>query len=394
MPRTMGLLALMCVGLVLAGLSCSTTAEAVGTTPVCGDRVIEPGEQCDDGTESATCNTDCTAAACGDGVVNRTAGEECERGLDPPGTCSRRCAVDREWAAWAIPFEPPPPDAYTLGPGVVTDSQTGLTWTRCTAGNTNAECGGLPDYRGLSTLPWPLADAFCAELAFGGHTDWRLPTAIELASVAKDTLTGYGMDPSIFFWASDWVWSSTLHAPRGATAWVMSPVSGILGNGDLGGRYVWTSAACVRPGVSPPPGGPVGAPAGRYVIEGAVVRDVATGLSWRRCPLGMSGDNCETGTPTEVGFADASAACAGVLDDGGGWRVPTHNELQSIVDRRTVSPAIDVRAFPGTRLQQPYWTNVMYVVPPWGTAYAVVFDDGMTATPNDLSIGFFVRCVR
>ena len=49
-----------------------------GPGPVCGDGVVEGDEVCDDGGESATCNADCTAASCGDGVVNRAAGEICD----------------------------------------------------------------------------------------------------------------------------------------------------------------------------------------------------------------------------------------------------------------------------------------------------------------------------
>jgi MYXO-CTERM domain-containing protein len=45
---------------------------------VCGDGVAEGGEACDDGGESATCDSDCTAATCGDGTTNVTAGEICD----------------------------------------------------------------------------------------------------------------------------------------------------------------------------------------------------------------------------------------------------------------------------------------------------------------------------
>ena len=55
----------------------------------CGDGIIDPEETCDDAGESATCDADCTAVSCGDGVINFTAGEEC----DPPDgtTCDDSC---------------------------------------------------------------------------------------------------------------------------------------------------------------------------------------------------------------------------------------------------------------------------------------------------------------
>ena len=49
-----------------------------GEEAVCGDGELGFGETCDDAGESATCDTDCTAAVCGDGEVNQTAGEACD----------------------------------------------------------------------------------------------------------------------------------------------------------------------------------------------------------------------------------------------------------------------------------------------------------------------------
>jgi len=46
--------------------------------PVCGNGVIESGEECDDAGASGTCDADCTAALCGDATTNPLAGEQCE----------------------------------------------------------------------------------------------------------------------------------------------------------------------------------------------------------------------------------------------------------------------------------------------------------------------------
>ncbi len=54
----------------------------------CGNGEVQPGEACDDGGESPTCNADCTLSSCGDGVLNTSAGEVC----DPAG--SPNCAAD------------------------------------------------------------------------------------------------------------------------------------------------------------------------------------------------------------------------------------------------------------------------------------------------------------
>src|SRR5689334_7235962 len=36
--------------------------------PICGNGIVEAGESCDDGVETATCNANCTLAGCGDGI--------------------------------------------------------------------------------------------------------------------------------------------------------------------------------------------------------------------------------------------------------------------------------------------------------------------------------------
>jgi MYXO-CTERM domain-containing protein len=70
---------------VTAGETCDDGGESAMcdsdcTAVECGDSLVNTtaGETCDDGGRSATCNADCTAVSCGDGVLNVTAGEECD----------------------------------------------------------------------------------------------------------------------------------------------------------------------------------------------------------------------------------------------------------------------------------------------------------------------------
>ncbi|HEX5037108.1 MAG TPA: choice-of-anchor Q domain-containing protein [bacterium] len=61
----------------------------------CGDGAVNVGEACDDGGESAACNADCTASACGDGVRNAAAGESCDDGNTEAGDgCSATCQTE------------------------------------------------------------------------------------------------------------------------------------------------------------------------------------------------------------------------------------------------------------------------------------------------------------
>ncbi|MBI5504738.1 MAG: DUF4215 domain-containing protein [Deltaproteobacteria bacterium] len=63
-------------------------------TLACGNDIVDPGEACDG--PSATCDPDCTAALCGDGVVNALAGESCDDGATAPcDGCSPACQSER-----------------------------------------------------------------------------------------------------------------------------------------------------------------------------------------------------------------------------------------------------------------------------------------------------------
>lgn len=60
----------------------------IGAT--CGNGTIDPGEACDG--PSASCDVDCTAPVCGDGITNLLAGESCDAG----GTATESPACDRD----------------------------------------------------------------------------------------------------------------------------------------------------------------------------------------------------------------------------------------------------------------------------------------------------------
>jgi cysteine-rich repeat protein len=62
---------------------------------ICGDALVLAGvEECDTGVESAECDADCTAPACGDGVINALAGETCDDGnLEPNDDCTDTCLL-------------------------------------------------------------------------------------------------------------------------------------------------------------------------------------------------------------------------------------------------------------------------------------------------------------
>jgi hypothetical protein len=69
---------------------CSATCQHIPPTPVCGNRLIEQGEQCDPPTPGF-CSSTCQTLApvCGDGILE--AGEQCDPPV--PGACSPTCQM-------------------------------------------------------------------------------------------------------------------------------------------------------------------------------------------------------------------------------------------------------------------------------------------------------------
>jgi hypothetical protein len=80
----------------------------------------------------------------------------------------------------------------------------------------------------------------------------------------------------------------------------------------------------------------------RFVASGDTVRDTATGRTWQRRPVGETQP-----------FAGAQRSCQTL--PGGGWRLPTRDELAGLVERRG-PPTIDPDVFPGTHAES-YWTG-------------------------------------
>ena len=117
--------------------------------------------------------------------------------------------------------------------------------------------------------------------------------------------------------------------------------------------------------------------ASKYTVNEAAgtVLDTETGLTWQR---EVSAD--------VYTWAAAKSYAARMDLDGGGWRLPTVEELFGLVDRTRINPAIDTVAFPNTPIEY-FWT-----VTPWvagGSAWFVSFDDGFSvfAAPSSALSG-------
>lgn len=121
------------------------------------------------------------------------------------------------------------------------------------------------------------------------------------------------------------------------------------------------------------------------------ITDNYTKLVWMKCPVGMSGSNCKSGSPALRSWSDARDNCddlnlAGKTD----WRLPNLKELESIVSTNSFDPSMNQKVFGGT--SDIYWTSVAparYL----GSKFGVLFSDGSVYFQSDNSSAA-VRCVR
>jgi hypothetical protein len=127
------------------------------------------------------------------------------------------------------------------------------------------------------------------------------------------------------------------------------------------------------------------------------VSDSGTGLTWQRnlpaTYAGCSG-NLTMGNlsgPGGCAWDEAKAYCTGLSLTGGGWRLPTKDELLSIVDTSHANPAINPNAFPNT--PSTFFWSSSPVVGVSDIAWGVHFSGGLSPSYGTSSTGR-VRCVR
>jgi len=88
------------ITLILAGAGLWLSGYGVAGSPICGNRIVEGYEECDNGelnsdSQPNACRTDCVLPRCGDGVID--SGEECDDGGYPrnhdliPDACRSNC---------------------------------------------------------------------------------------------------------------------------------------------------------------------------------------------------------------------------------------------------------------------------------------------------------------
>ncbi|MBQ1784753.1 MAG: DUF1566 domain-containing protein [Gammaproteobacteria bacterium] len=130
------------------------------------------------------------------------------------------------------------------------------------------------------------------------------------------------------------------------------------------------------------------------IASDGTVTDHANQLQWQRCPLGLEGDRCE-GKIRLFSWMAAHDAVARLNRDGVAghhdWRLPSKQELATLVTPHCVNPAIDLNTFPNTPSAW-FWTASSE---DGGThaAWYVNFDVGQSHI-DDRNLPNAVRLVR
>jgi len=118
---------------------------------------------------------------------------------------------------------------------------------------------------------------------------------------------------------------------------------------------------------------------GHFVLNDDVVIDTTTKFSWARCSVGQrwsEESSACTGTPRKSTYDEAIGAARPA-----GWRLPTPDELKTLVLEGCENPSIDSRIFPGTA-PDPYWA-----VDGEG-CWIVNFGPGVIYGPNSYLCGY------
>ena len=260
-----------------------------------------------------------------------------------------------------------PPSFTDHGNGTVTDNVTGLMWQKADGGE----------------MTWDSATTYSLNLALGGHTDWRLPTAHEAYSLMNLGTINPALNTSAFTASTaEYWWTRDTLAGDKTRVWATNAGGGIGPHPksetiSAGGSKRFHVRG-VRGAAAPAAGGPI-----HHLLDNrdGTVTDQDTGLMWQKGE-GSAAKTWENALQYAEGMS-----LAGYSD----WRLPNIKEIQSINDESMTAPSLDRAFFPGAAAAS-YWSSTS------------IFNNAAQAWTNNFQYGIVsyadkttalaVRCVR
>lgn len=270
----------------------------------------------------------------------------------------------------------PLPDSAAALWAMVKDNVTGLVWENKT------DDGGIHDKD--HTLAWTDTGTFIRALndaRFGGFSDWRMPTIMELSSLIHISIPHPGptIDAAWFpNTAPAHYWSSTVNVSNAGSAWYMGFNLAYVAIQWNNNSYPVRAVRGEQPGSSSP------------LVDNAdgTVTDQGTGLMWQK-----------VSAPAAYTWQQALAYAEDLTLAGhSDWRLPNRSELQSLVDYSRGYPAIDPLLAPHTA-SSGYWSSTTDVnskddAGNITSAWYVNFESGTIFYVGLKNYAYSVRAVR
>jgi uncharacterized protein YecT (DUF1311 family) len=237
-------------------------------------------------------------------------------------------------------------DRYHIKDGLVKDTQTGLTWMRCSVGQKwdGSTCQGKAQTFDQRQVKEDI------NISYEGYNDWRVPNIYELKTLAYCS----SGQPSLWitgehdYCQGDYDKPAIMrevfpNAPSGSgSSWSSSPVFypnkgyKIMDNYDGSVGYDFHHAATdgIAVRLVRREKDPSTTIIGHYEVKGGVVKDTETGLIWMRCSLGQTWDGSTCQGKAVTSHTDAQVMR--IADDLSyenydDWQLPSAFALQTLV---------------------------------------------------------------
>ena len=227
-------------------------------------------------------------------------------------------------------LDTPTEDFTDNNDGTVTHKKTGLTWQRCSVGQTwtGSSCSGT-----FALFTWE-------QMVTQSYGQWRVPRTDEFTTITEYGRYNPATNSSLFDLPNNkGFWTSSTDAANSENAWYWYSYSGFVSNGLKINTF---GILLVKDGHSISSSGEYTPYTDFTDFGDGTVKHNLTGLVWQKCSLGQqwNGVSC-VGDPTPLTWQQAASQAIGTNN----WRLPTMSELHTIVEYKNSMPAINKNIF-------------------------------------------------